>query len=275
MSSLFQAFLQDPTIGLDQGLLSRSPRRHISKDIVQKTGPANLAVSLDETKLHIRADDYDDDDDLITTLIKGCTEWAEKLIWGTFITQTWTQTQDSVPRGSRVDIRMPPIQSIVKVSSFDRDNVETTFANTNFFLNDRGRRESQIVLNDGAVWPTDTRDTAGFKIEFKAGYGDNETDIPDSIQLALKQLVAVKYENREEEEDFRFKQAMGILNQFMTPIYKAGRLVICFVGSTVQVIDRLVGFVWPESPSPTPNIHGPNPRIWNSPAAGIVSSSSY
>ena len=217
MSALFQAFLQDPTIVHDSSMLSTSTRIHISKYMVRIVDPIKLTETLDKTKSFIRADDFDDDNDLITDLIRGCSNWAESYAWHSFITQTWTMTMDSIPRRSFIEVRMPPLISVTKISSFDRSNVETTFPDTEYFVDLRGRGESRIILNEGSVWPTDIRAYAGFKIEFISGYGADETDVPDELRTAVKNLVGVKYENREESQDKRFDQAIQTLTQFMTP----------------------------------------------------------
>jgi len=53
----------------------------------------------------------------------------------------------------------------------------------------------RVKLRDGCTWP-DHRGFASFIIEFKGGYGDAATDVPEALKQALFVLIAHMYENR-------------------------------------------------------------------------------
>lgn len=57
----------------------------------------------------------------------------------------------------------------------------------------------RVKLRAGYSWPVH-REFASFIIEFKAGYGDNTTDVPDALRHKILQLIGYLYENRGAEE---------------------------------------------------------------------------
>lgn len=73
--------------------------------------------------------------------------------------------------------------------------VEIARYNVDLSENSPGR----VKLRSGRAWPTH-RDFASFIVEFKAGYGDAATDVPDALKQAILQLLSHLYENREAEE---------------------------------------------------------------------------
>lgn len=56
----------------------------------------------------------------------------------------------------------------------------------------------RVRLRAGCNWPTH-REFASFIIEFKAGYGDDDTDVPDALRHKILQLIGYLYGNREAE----------------------------------------------------------------------------
>lgn len=56
----------------------------------------------------------------------------------------------------------------------------------------------RVKLRAGYNWPTH-REFASFIIEFKAGYGDNDTDVPDALRHKILQLIGYLYGDREAE----------------------------------------------------------------------------
>jgi uncharacterized phiE125 gp8 family phage protein len=54
----------------------------------------------------------------------------------------------------------------------------------------------RVRLKSGYTWPTH-RGFASLIIEFKVGYGDAASDVPDGLKQALLQLVAHFYTERE------------------------------------------------------------------------------
>ena len=183
------------------------------------TDPATEPVTLAEAKSFMRVT-TSDDDALITSLIAVARNKAEEITERAFITQTWRMTMDHFPFGGReiwfdgvrelpiselrraldfIKIPRPPEISVGKLATFSPDNTETTFDSSNYFL-DLNSEPGRIVLNDGAVWPSDLRDWEAVLIEYDAGYG-GASSVPEDIKHAIKIMVASLYENRGECAD--------------------------------------------------------------------------
>ncbi len=227
-----------------------------------KTAPSVEPITLTEGKLHLKVDG-NDDNTLITALIKTVRRLAEAETKRAFITQTWQMYLDSAP----AEIRIPkaPLQSIesIKVISAVQDTVDQDSASGQALLyvastagfsvddtvvvNRRGSREEEltilsiqddvsltmtttlasthtaaqadrvekyilvaterydvdfssgssgrVMLREGYNWPVH-RGFASFIIEFKGGYGDAGSDVPDGLKEGIYVLLAHMYENR-------------------------------------------------------------------------------
>ena len=55
----------------------------------------------------------------------------------------------------------------------------------------------EIVVKDGASWPTAQDRTDAIKITYTAGFGDAASDVPRGLRHALLMTVAHWYESRE------------------------------------------------------------------------------
>ena len=59
-------------------------------------------------------------------------------------------------------------------------------------------REARILPAVGKMWPSDTlRVMKGVEVRFVSGYGVDPLTVPEQIRLAIKQLVALWYRNRD------------------------------------------------------------------------------
>ena len=154
------------------------------------------SVGLDDMKLHLRVD-IDDDDALITSLIKAATRSVENITRRALITQTWEMALDNWPGSGEIVIPLPPLQSISSIKYKDSEGVESTWDAANYIVEVRSD-PGRVKLAYEASYPTDTLYPIGaIKVTFVAGYGDAATDITEAITAAVKLLVGTLYENRE------------------------------------------------------------------------------
>lgn len=189
-----------------------------AKTIKIITAPVNLPVTLTDMKAYLRVD-TSDDNDLITSLIKAAASLVRNHIKRALITETLELQLDRfnpeygderllalgsgmhtghvasyLSGNGYVDLQFPPVQSITSITTYDTSNSSSVFSSSNYTLDtERGR----VFLNDGQSWPTDLRDRAAIQIRYVAGYGDDDTDIPDAIRQAIRALVAKMYDCRE------------------------------------------------------------------------------
>lgn len=182
-----------------------------------KTAPTALAVPLADMKRYLRVDNTDDDT-LITDLIKSASESVKQYLKRPLITETFEMWMDGFNEssddnllkmgagvheasypfvlggGDYIELPFPPIQSVTSITTYDRANVGSVFANTNYQLDELGGR---IYLNEGCVFPDNLRNREAIKIEFIAGYGNTSTSIPLPIIQAIKGIVACLYDCRD------------------------------------------------------------------------------
>ena len=156
--------------------------------------PVNLAVSLDTVKAWLKLDpSVTSQDAILTLLIEAATECAEKISDRTFITTTFLTFRNSFRPA--IELRRSIFQNLVSfkytVNSLlvDVDSI--------LFYPTFQTGYSQIILRVDSEYPTDGDDILqGIQIKFKVGYGDDPSDIPSALRIALLNHIAALYENR-------------------------------------------------------------------------------
>jgi uncharacterized phiE125 gp8 family phage protein len=156
-------------------------------------------VTLAEAKNHLNID-YGDDDRLISGLIQAATDYIDGyngILGGrALVTQTWRVQLNAWPCDV---IRLPlaPVQSVSSITYYDADNVQQAFAASGNWALYSDVNAPYVALLSGGSWPTSyyTRLDA-IAVTFVAGYGPAKA-VPQAIKLAVMQLAAHWYENRE------------------------------------------------------------------------------
>lgn len=176
--------------------------------------PAIFPISRTEAKDHLRVS-TDDEDGYIDLVIAAAVDYYERQAWLQLITATYEFYLDKFPEGNTpIELPRPPLQSITSISYVDENGNTQTW--------DVSKYEVDTSLLPGKVRPTKSESYPGtndqFKavtITFKAGYGDSEEEIPDTILSTLKLLISYLYDHR----DFVIPQKergqnipMGIIN---------------------------------------------------------------
>ena len=153
------------------------------------TSPANLPVSLDEVKDHLRLSKNDDSHDShLQLLIEAATERLEDDIDRQIVEAQYVQSQlcwDVVDNlyGS-IKLYKRAITSIDSVKYYDADGVQQTLDPSKYYY-DSGR--TRLWPAAGEQWPTATEEQHGNKIEitFTAGYGQSAVSVPRSMKAAI------------------------------------------------------------------------------------------
>lgn len=181
------------------------------------TPPATEPISTADAKAFLRVD-HADEDTLIDALVTTARRFVENYTGRALITQTWAQWLDrfpdhgkhtqwwdgtregpvsmlNPPDARRLSLFRAPVVSLTSIKTYAPDDTEATFDAASYILDD-SQEIPQVVLRDGYTWPVNLRVAKAIKIEFVAGYGDAD-DVPADMILAMKQLVAHWYENRE------------------------------------------------------------------------------
>lgn len=178
------------------------------------TGPAADPVTLGEIKTYAKIDG-NDEDALLAAYITASTEFTEKYLKRSLITQTRKLTLDLEMTGSYknlqagvyeiplsvfysgpgkvIELPYGPVQSVSSIVTYDTSNNSSTFASSNYTVDTAGGR---VFLNDTAVWPSPLRQFAAIEITYVAGYGDTSSSIPQPIKTGIQMHVQRMYDAR-------------------------------------------------------------------------------
>lgn len=174
---------------------------------ILKTANANLAVSLVDMKLYLKIQTAVEDA-LITSLIKVATLLAEKYTGIEILDKTFTMYLDFFPYfkryGNRVEenfdvntiqVKRSKLKSITYIKYYSNE-ILTTLDNTFYDFKKDNQYSRIYIIDESSSWPAmDTRQQS-VEIEFEAGHGDDDTELPEDLKLAIKRIVAYLYQNR-------------------------------------------------------------------------------
>lgn len=165
------------------------------------TAPSAFPTTLTLVKKHLRIM-HDREDLLIESYIRAATEYFERITGRSLITQTLKMSFDSFPCEDYFHLeRGCPLQEVLSVEYYDSTNTLQTLDAENY-----GVVTESIpgkIFRSGVTWGEDdlhpTRPGA-VEVTFVAGYGDDESDVPEDIKLALSMLIGDSYSNRENQQ---------------------------------------------------------------------------
>lgn len=160
------------------------------------TPAATEPITLDEQKEFMRVLS-DHEDGTIESLVAGARGICENECRRSFITQTWTADFCSFPR-RRGPLRLGkgPIQSVTSVQYYDDANDLVTLDALLYDVQ-LSTQLGRIVPAVDEVWPDYEAQPDAVLVTFDAGYGDDGTDVPSDIRLAIQLTAAWMFLNRE------------------------------------------------------------------------------
>lgn len=166
------------------------------------TPPAEPVVSLAEIKRHVRATEFDDDDDYLQALVvaaTGLVDGPHGWLGRALVSQTWTYTFDKFPCERRVYLPLAPAISVEAIEYTDTSgNYVQLGAFETLGLNSSER--AYFIPNYGQPWPATQDIFDAVVVTFVAGYG-NAASVPKGIKQAIMLMVGHWYENREDVGD--------------------------------------------------------------------------
>lgn len=153
-----------------------------------------VSLELFGTHAHVNTED-DFQNQLL--YISAARQWIEDYTNRALITQTWRYTMDGPP-ACAASILLPraPLVSVTTITSYNASDVAAVMLNTTYYV-DLVREPGRIYLNDGIAWPSDLRYFDALVVEYVAGYGDAEDDVPLQLRQAICLLAAQWYSDRE------------------------------------------------------------------------------
>lgn len=161
----------------------------------ESTAPTAEPITLEEAKLHAKID-IDDDDDLLTSLIKAARQRIEVLTQRQLVTATRALTLDRFPGDfDAIETPRPPLASVTSIQYVDTDGDTQTLSADNYRA-DTTSTPGRITNVYGEVWPDTRRLTGAVTVTYVCGYGGAD-DVPDGLKIATNWLVTYWYENRQ------------------------------------------------------------------------------
>lgn len=162
---------------------------------IKVTGaPATTPETVANAKIHARVT-TSDDDAFFTQLLKAAALEAQDFANISLITQTITATWDCFPSGREIWLPRPPLQSVTSVKYYDSSNTQVTLSSSSYQV-DISTTPGAIVLNDGESWPVTYNRASAVEVIYIAGYGADESSVPEDIRLAIQALVTHWYDHR-------------------------------------------------------------------------------
>ena len=153
--------------------------------------PEAEPVAVAEAKAFLRLDTTSEDD-LVASLIRAAREDIERAAGLALIDQTWRLTLDAVPASGIVLLPRHPVREVTAVTAHGSEG-EVSLVPANDWQPDLISRPARLLFHRP---PTPTRAINGVAIDFRAGFGEAGTDVPDLLKRAILALTAHWYEFR-------------------------------------------------------------------------------
>ena len=150
------------------------------------------AVTLAETKMHLRVDSTAEDT-LIAGLVTAATADAEHLMGRAIMPQKWVLTLDSF--SSVMTLQRPTVTAVDSVKYVDSTGALVTLSPTLYQVSLANDYTATIMPAYGQTWPETREQPDAVQIIFSTGYAD-AASVPESIKAWIKLRVGTLYETR-------------------------------------------------------------------------------
>ena len=131
--------------------------------------------------LQLDADLYDDDALLLQVLLPTARAAAEHRTGRALITQQWRRSLDCWPCNGVIELEHAPLQSVQSVQYRNELGVWITVA-PSVYVVDVESLPGRVAPAFGQVWPTVNPGLGVVRVDYTAGYGDTEADVPEGIR---------------------------------------------------------------------------------------------
>jgi uncharacterized phiE125 gp8 family phage protein len=154
-------------------------------------GPAVEPVSLADMKAHLRVDD-DAEDALIEGLVKAARLMVEAASRRLLVSQTWRVLLDRWPEGGTLLLPLSPLMAVEAITVADAFGAEVAIPAERIDA-DGLSDPPRIAVSDP---PIPGRPRNGIAVTLRVGFGATPEDVPATLRLAVKMIVARWFENR-------------------------------------------------------------------------------
>lgn len=180
-----------------------------------KVAAAELPVTLDEAKNHLKVD-VSADDTLITNLIKAATSSCEEYTNRFFITTSLNQYGDVWADIS--ELFKSPAKTITSIKYYDEDNVLQTLSSSIYLL-DVAVMPSRIGLQPNQSFPTIANRINAIDVAYEVGV-DDPANVDNGIKQAILLTIGHWYANRETVVVGRIATEIPMAAKYLLDQYK-------------------------------------------------------
>lgn len=159
-----------------------------------QTAPAKLPVTIEQAMEYVRLQD-DADRNELNWLVGLARDMFENSTGRVLITTTFDLTMSAFEDA----LRLPriPVQSIEEIAYYDTDNVEQTLTVGDYTILEADDWRARVHRQYTESWPATYNRPDAVRVQFRAGYGDDESDVDKRCQLAVLVLVSHYWVNRD------------------------------------------------------------------------------
>lgn len=163
------------------------------------TPNADLPVTLEEAKQHLRMDDLTHEDTTISSYVMACASHIETVYGMALLTQTVKEYWSAFPCGTNEPmlLRIQPVQSITSVQYIDTDGLTQTW-DTDEWTSGGYNNTTFITPLPNYSWPSTWNVPNAVIVTYEAGFGDLPSNVPSGIKQAIKFMVADMFETRQD-----------------------------------------------------------------------------
>lgn len=160
------------------------------------TAPAQEPLSVSDIKGHTKIE-VGEEDGQIETWITAARQWAENYTKRSFINQVWEGYLLRFP--DEIEIPRPPLVSVddTEFKYFDINGAEQVVTSSIYQVDTTGTSLGRVYLDVDQSWPSVRAQEKAIKMRFTAGYGTDQTDVPEAIRHAMRLYIGHLSENRE------------------------------------------------------------------------------
>jgi uncharacterized phiE125 gp8 family phage protein len=183
-------------------------------------GPTVEPISVEDAKAALN-ETGEDQDVFIETLIAAARQQVQRDAQRTLLTETWDLSCDRVPAGTEpLPLLMRPVQSVTSVTTYGLDDAASVMSASEYFLD--GSDEPRICLAANRTWPSALRTYRACVVRFVAGSGDQPSDAPARLVLAMHLLIGHWFRNREAVGEVGESIALAYEALIDRPVYAGG-----------------------------------------------------
>jgi uncharacterized phiE125 gp8 family phage protein len=186
------------------------------------TAPESEPVSLNLMKLHLGIPSSETTwDDILEIFIETSRTVVENCTRRALIEQERLLRLDDFPLSDfPIKLARNPVISVDSVKYLDTTGTLITLTNDVHYRVDLVTTPSKIYPIDS--WPSTLDQEAAVRVEYTAGYGDEDSDVPSPIRSAITLIAAHYFANREAYVNFPGSTMLELPKGFdwLTQMYK-------------------------------------------------------